>query len=221
MSLYEILLKYKSELWNGLWVTLQLCAFVYPIGIVFGVISGTARHKWKSSVGLIGTALTLIISCTPILVFLFWAHYPLQYMLQIVVDPFITSTIVLSVIMSAIISDQTVNALSEFPNQFILSAKACGLSHYQIVRRIQLPIIIKTMIPNILFSMITVLQASLFTSMIGVNELFRTAQRINSDIYKPVEIYTALAIFFLAVCICLTILAKWLRRKISWTISQV
>lgn len=221
MSVFEIISKYRNELWAGLKVTLQLCAFVYPIGIILGTFLGIARHKWKIIAGWPGFAFSLIISSTPIIVFLFWLHYPLQYMLQIVVDPFITSAFALTIIMMFIVSDMIKNALQEFPGQYILSAKACGLSSGQIIRKIQLPIIFRQVLPSLLFGMVTVLQASLFTSMIGVNEIFRVAQQINSDIYKPVEIYTALAIFFIFICAGLNLLAFWLKSKLKWNFSEV
>ncbi len=221
MSVFEILSNHHKELWSGLKVTLLLCGFVYPIGIILGALIGIARYKWKIFVGIPGFIFSLIMSSTPILVLLFWLHYPLQFMLQIVVDPFITSVVALSVIMTVIVSDQVKNALNDFPVQYLLSARACGLSNKQIVNKIQLPMIFRQMLPNLLFAMITVLQATLFTSMIGVNEIFRVAQQINSDIYQPVQIYTALAIFFIGVCVVLNILAFWLKSQLRWSFSEV
>lgn len=221
MSVFEILSNYHKELWAGLKVTLELCAFVYPVGIILGSLIGIARHKWKIIAGVPVFIFSLIISSTPILVFLFWLHYPLQYMLQIVVDPFITSVVALSVVMMVIVSEQVRHALNDFPTQYLLSAKACGLSTKQTVLKIQLPMIFRQMLPNLLFAMVNVLQATLFTSMIGLNEIFRVAQQINSDIYQPVQIYTALAIFFIGVCAVLNILAFWLKSRLKWSFSEV
>lgn len=221
MNVFEILSNYHKELWAGLKVTLQLCGFVYPVGIIVGSLLGIARHKWKVIAGVPGFVFSLIISSTPILVLLFWLHYPLQYMLQIVVDPFITSVVALSIILVVIVSEQVKHSLDDFPTQYLLSARACGLSNSQIVKKIQLPMIFRQMLPNLLFAMVTILQASLFTSMIGLNEIFRVAQQINSDIYQPVQIYTALAVFFIAVCAVLNILAFWLKSKLKWSLSEV
>ncbi|MEI9943951.1 MAG: ABC transporter permease subunit [Chitinophagaceae bacterium] len=221
MNVFEILSLYRGQLWEGLKVTLQLCLIVYPIGIILGSFFGIARHKWKKFIGIPGSFISVIISSTPILVLLFWLHYPLQYMMGIVVDPFITSVVALGLVMTVIISEQVRHALADFPKQYILSARACGLTSSQIVRKIQIPILFRQMMPNILFAMITILQASLFTSMIGLNEIFRTAQQINSNIYRPVEIYTSLAVFFVIVCALLSILALWLKTRLKWTLSEI
>ena len=64
------------------------------------------------------------------------------------------------------------------------------------------------------------LQCSLFASLISVDEIFRVAQRINATIYRPVEIYSALALLFLAVCLPLNGLALWLRMRFTRDLSE-
>lgn len=221
MGVFEIISKYHKELWGGLRVTLQICAIAYSVGIILGTLLGIARHKWKILAGWPGTLLSLVMSSTPFIVFLFWLHYPLQYLLKIVVDPFITSSFALTVIMLVVVSDIVKNALNEFPRQYTLAGKVCGLTSNQIVRRIQLPIIFRQVLPNLLFGMVTVLQLSLFASFIGVNEIFRIAQQINSDLYRPVEIFTGLAIFFIIICAGLNLLAFWVKSKLKWNFSEI
>jgi len=64
------------------------------------------------------------------------------------------------------------------------------------------------------------LHATLFTSMISVEELFRVAQRINAQIYKPIEIYTALGVFFLAICLPVNFFALWFKQKYTRNVSE-
>jgi ABC-type amino acid transport system permease subunit len=61
---------------------------------------------------------------------------------------------------------------------------------------------------------------TLFASLISVQELFRVAQQINSQIYKPIEIYTALAVFFIAICLPLNLLAYWFKKKYTRNLSE-
>jgi ABC-type amino acid transport system permease subunit len=46
------------------------------------------------------------------------------------------------------------------------------------------------------------------------------AQRINAQIYKPVEIYTALGVFFLIVCVPINGFALWLKKRFTRDVSQ-
>ena len=53
-----------------------------------------------------------------------------------------------------------------------------------------------------------------------VDEIFRIAQRINSEVYKPVQIYSALALLFLAVCLPMHGVAMLLRRRYTRDLSE-
>jgi ABC-type amino acid transport system permease subunit len=64
------------------------------------------------------------------------------------------------------------------------------------------------------------LQATLFASLISVDEIFRVAQRINARVYRPIEVYTALGVFFLAICLPMNGIALWLRRKYTRDLSE-
>ncbi len=89
--------------------------------------------------------------------------------------------------------------------------RAVRISH---VLYIQLPIILRQTLPGLLMIQVAMLHATLFASLISVNEIFRVAQQINSIVYKPVEIYTALGILFLAICLPMNGLALWLRKQL-------
>lgn len=221
MGIFDIFVKFQRELIGGLLVTLKLCCLVYPIGFSLGILLGVGRYRNKFFIGYISKVFSLILSSTPILVFLFWLHYPLQYTLDVVIDPFITSVFALSFLMIFIVSEFVSESLNNFPNDLILSAKVCGLSNRTIAIKVQMPIIFRQLLPNFIFTLVTILQSTLFTSLISVEEIFKVAQQINADIYKPVEIYTTLAIFFIIVCATLNIVAYWIKSKFMWKLSDL
>lgn len=220
MSVFEILSKYSNEFLIGLGTTLKLVLFIWPIGIIVGTLFGLAGSKWKIIIGFPLKSASFFLSGIPILVFLFWLHYPLQSLLNIVVPPFYTAVVALSIINTLLVSDLLRNVLNDFPKQYIWSAKILGLSSKTIIKKIQLPIIFRQVLPNLLFIQVSMLQATLFASLISVDEIFRISQRINSEIYRPIEIYTALAVFFLVVCLPLHGLASWLKVKYTRDFSE-
>jgi len=221
MNLFDILIKYHKEFLTGLLVTIKMCLWVYPVGILLGTVLGILRHKLKVFIGIPSNIMSLLLSSVPILVFLFWLHYPLQYLLGIVVDPFITSVVALSIIMTFTISDIIRNSLDNFPKELLQSAKVCGVPPHTLILRIELPLVYRQVLPNILITMVNILQATLFTSLISVNEIFRVAQQINSEIYKPVEIYTSLALFFILVCTSLNLFSYWLKTRYKWSLADL
>jgi polar amino acid transport system permease protein len=220
MSVWAIIYTYREGLLSGLFVTLGLALVVWLSGLIFGVLFGALAYRQKESTGLFLKIISFILASTPVLVLLFWLHYPLQAMLGIVVMPFITAAFALSLINIVGVAQIVRDALDEFPEQYVIAGKVCGLSKKEIFSRIQFPIVFRQTIPQFLTLQVNMLQLTLFASLISVQELFRVAQQINSKIYKPIEIYTALAVFFIAICLPLNLLAYWFKKKYTRNLSE-
>jgi ABC-type amino acid transport system permease subunit len=221
MNLFEILSKYHEEFLIGIGVTLKIAILVWIIGIVAGGILGTLGAKYKKAIGLPSKTFSFILSGIPALVFLFWLHYPAQNIFNVVIDGFYSTVFALSVINTFIVADLVRNALISFPEQYIISAEVTGFTPREIVWRIQFPLIIRQIIPGLLIAEIIMLQATLFGSFIGVDEIFRIALRVNSEVYRPVEVFSALAVFFLIISLPIAGLAAWLKIKYSRNLSKV
>jgi len=220
MSVIEIISKYRVEFLLGLLTTLKLCSIIWLIGIIVGALLGIAGSKWKKAVGMPSRLASFVLSGVPILVLLFWLHYPLQSMLGVVIDPFLTAALALTTVNVFLVADTIRNAMLDFPLQFSQAAKVCGISGRDIVLRIQIPIILRQVLSGLLLIQVNMLQATLFASLISVDEIFRIAQRVNSEVYRPVEIYTALAFLFLIVCLPLNGLSLWLKAKYTRDFSE-
>jgi len=219
LSVWEILVKYHSQLLGGLEITLWLCTATYAIGLIAGVLIGVGRYRVGAWLDVPCRFISVILSALPLIVLLFWLHYPLQYLLQVVIKPIYTSIAALSIIMTFMVADVVVEALHSFPLELIDAARVTGMSKKQMAWRIQWPIIFREIIPQLLFIMVVILQGTLFTSLISVEEIFRVAQQINSDIYQPVQIYTTLAIFFIVICSALNLLGIYLKSRFKWKTS--
>src|SRR5262249_25533006 len=155
---------------------------------VLGISLGTLSTRYESTIGAVHYAISFFLSGVPILVFLFWIHYPLQELLHLVIDPFFTAAFVLTIINTVAVSDAVRAVLADIPGQSVLAAKVCGLSPFATWLYIKLPLTIRQLIPALLPIQINMLHATLFASLISVEEIFRVTQRINSQIYRPVEI---------------------------------
>lgn len=220
MSVFDILLKYYPAFLNGLGVTLQLSAIIWACGLVLGSALGLAGAKFKWSVGAPSRFISFLLGGIPLLVFLFWLHYPAQAMFNVVIDPFYTAAFTFSVVNIFAVADVVRGALADFPKQYVIAAKVTGLTRRQTIFRIQLPLILRTVLPTLLLLQVTMMHVTLFASLISVEEIFRVAQRINAQIYRPVEIYTALGLFFLAVSLPVNGFAFWLKARFTRDTSE-
>lgn len=219
MTVLDILITYRQGFLQGLLVTLQLCLIIWGAGIGLGTALGIAAANDKG-LGRFTQGVAFTLSAVPTLVFLFWLHYPAQAMFGVVIDPFYTAAFTLSVVNIFAVCEMVRQAVRDFPQQYLIAAKVSGLSQRDQIFNIQLPLLFRQLIPGYLTMQVMMLHATLFASLISVEEIFRVAQRINATIYKPVEIYTALGVFFLLVCLPINGLAAYLKHRYTRDMSE-
>lgn len=225
MSVFDIITTYHTGFLVGLRVTLELCLIIWGVGLGLGTLLGaTAAHDPIWGKVIHGGA--FFLAAVPTLVVLFWLHYPAQTLLgdltntEVVIDPFYTAAFTFALVNIFAMAEMTRVAIRDFPQQFIIAGRVCGLSDREILFHIQLPLLFRQLLPGVLTQQVAMLHMTLFASLISVDEIFRVSQRINATIYKPVEIYTALGIFFIGVCLPINLLASYLHRRFTRNLSE-
>jgi len=219
MTVFDILITYHQGFLQGLGVTLQLCLIIWSVGIFGGTAMGIAAANDKG-LGRFVQYGAFTLAAVPTLVFLFWLHYPAQAVFEVVIDPFYTAAFTLSIVNLFMMAEMVRQAVRDFPEQYLTAGRVCGLDRKTLVLKIQLPLLFRQLLPGYLTAQVGMLHATLFASLISVEEIFRVAQRINATIYKPVEIYTALGVFFLLVCLPINGFAAYLKYKYTRNMSE-
>ncbi len=144
---------------------------------------------------------------------LFWLHYPLQGLLNIVIDPFWTTILALSFVNTIAVGYLVYTELELLPKSYYEAGVTLGLTKKQAITNIELPILKRRISPGILLLQATMLEYTLFASLISVPELFRVSQTINSMVYQPVPIYSLLVLFFMLILIPLHLYINHLQKK--------
>jgi ABC-type amino acid transport system permease subunit len=157
--------------------------------------------------------LAVVLSITPFLALLFWFHYPLQGMLGVVWPPELVAIGLLSTYVgvqtSDVFSQELIRARTIMQDQ----ARVLGIGQTTFLWRIVTPSAAVACLPRLLTLAITTIHMTMFASLIGVEELFRAAQRVNAQTLRPVQVYGAMALFYAAICLPLYITAlTWHRR---------
>lgn len=220
MGAIDIVGRYYPALLSGIWVTAQLCLWTWIIGIPIGILLGFGASRFPRALGLPTHGFAFLLSATPVLILLYWLYYPAPELTGIRLSAFTTAVVVLILYMTSAVSESVRTALHDFPQQFVIAGRVYGLTNLEIARHIQVPLLWRSVLPAVLTAMLSTLHSSLFASLITVEEVFRVAQRINAQEYRPIPVFTLVAVFFLLVCIPLHAGAVLLRRRFGRDLSE-
>jgi len=211
--MFELLIQYRHLFLAGFLTTIKLWALIIIIGIPLGIFFGVIGGRYFKTINRLISSLKFITKVIPVLVLLFWLHYPFQALLGVVIDPFWTTIIALGFVNLVAVAFIIQSELKLLPVAYSEAGITLGMSKKQIVRHIELPILMKRVLPSISLNQATMLEYTLFASLISVPELFRGAQSINAMVYDPVSVYSLLVLFFVIILAPLHLFITWYKKR--------
>ena len=102
------------------------------------------------------------------------------------------------------------------PKGLLESATMAGLTPFQQLIRVRAPIAFRLTLPSLVNEAILILKASSLISVVGVVELTRMAQDLNSDLIKPIQLFTAAGLLYFVICSALAAAGRAAERRLSW-----
>jgi polar amino acid transport system permease protein len=98
------------------------------------------------------------------------------------------------------------------------AGRGLGMTHFQLMKRIILPQAVKRMIPPFMNQSIIQFKNTSLISVIAVGDLLYQGNIITSATYRPLEVYTMIAVLYFAILYPSTILGK--RLEVFFAVSD-
>lgn len=202
-----------GPLWDGLAVTLQLTVAANIIGIVAGfglallVLSRFALLRWPA------VLFVEFFRCTPAIVQIVWFFYCVPMLFNVFLDPVTMGILALGLNLTAFNAEAYRASIQAVPREHLDAGIALGLTPAQRVLNIVLPQALRASVPVLLTNGIGTFQQSALVAIVGVQDLMYQGKYLATQTYRPIETYTILALFYLAVSFPTGQLTGWLERR--------
>jgi polar amino acid transport system permease protein len=194
-------------IWNNLdflMSGLQMTLFISAISLVFALVGGLilALFDLSKFAVLRGLSLALgeIIRNTPILVQLLWVYYVLPIVFSIRVSALAGIVVGLSLYMAAFISEVYRAGIQAVPKGHREAAQVLGLTPAQSFMRIVLPQAIRMTLPPLASNFVQLIKFSSLGAVISVSEITRRGMELSSSTFRPLEIFTFIAVVYFFIC---------------------
>lgn len=212
-----------SVLWNtkhlilsGFFTTLLLAVVIIPIGTALGLGVAICMKSKNGFVKTLSSLFTNFIRAMPIFVMIIWVYYALPIIAGIKISAFETGVVVLSLHLCGYVAELIRSGIETIPKGQIEAAKSLGMNDFEILRRITLPQVFRQIASPLAGTYIEEIKNTPLLSVIALDELLHTGQVIISQTYRPLEIYTAIAIIFLVILLPI----GFLGRKYEFTFMK-
>jgi polar amino acid transport system permease protein len=190
---------YRRPLLEGVGVTVQLNLLVLVLGTLLGLVVGLMARSPSRLVRLFVRLYVDLLRTLPVLVLLVWFFFCAPVVLGIRITAWLSAVAVLSLNLSAFVAEIVRAGVDAVPRQHVESAVAVGLSRRDTTRYVVLPVALRVMFPPLVGQWINSVKLSVLASVIAVPELLHRTTDVISQVYRPLEFYTVLAVLFLVI----------------------
>ncbi|MCK3776813.1 amino acid ABC transporter permease [Ensifer sesbaniae] len=191
-------------------VLLSIVAFVGGAAVGLAILAARiAERPWLRR---FGSGYIALFQGTPLLMQLFLMFFGLP-MLGFRIEPWTAAALGLTLYASAYLAEIWRGGVEALPRGQWDAGASLGLHRFQELRLVILPQAFAITRPAAVGFLVQLIKSTALTSIIGFEELLRTANAINNATFEPFTVYGLVAVIFFVLCYPLTQYARMLERK--------
>ncbi|WP_431285092.1 amino acid ABC transporter permease [Humitalea sp. 24SJ18S-53] len=210
---FAILLRYLPLLRDGIVMTLLFTFGTVFLGLILGMLIGMAR---LSSLWIVNAPLMLFVEifrCTPPLVQLVWCYYALPVLLGVQIPGVVAAVRVLACYVGCFYAEIFRGGIVSIEKGQWEAARALGLRFWPMMRKVILPQAVRRMLAPFMNQSVVQLKTTSLVFTIAVPDLLYNGSLITTETYRPLEVYTVIALAYFIMLFPATRFVQWMERE--------
>jgi polar amino acid transport system permease protein len=189
---------------SGMEMTLFISAVTLVVATALGLVIALMQMSRFRIARFIALSVGEVVRNTPILVQLLWVYYVLPIVFNLRIDALTASILGLSLYSAVFISEIFRAGIQTVPVGHREAAQVLGLTPVQSFVRIVGPQALRSVLPPLAANIVQLIKYSSLASVISVGEITRRGMELSSSTFRPLEIFTFIAIIYFVICWPLT-----------------
>lgn len=200
---------------EGLNLTLIISGLSLVISVFLGLLIALLRLSRSRVTSFVAAAYCEVFRDTPVLVQLIWVYYVLPILLGIRISAFNAALIGLTLHSATYLAEIYRAGIQAVPKGHREAAQVLGMSRLQTMYRIILPQAVKTVLPPMVNNFVDLIKLSSLASTFAVAEITRKATELSASTFRPMEIFTFVAVVYFFICWPLSLAIRYLERRLQ------
>ena len=216
--------EYRAVLLRGLAVNFYVFLAAAALALSVGLGAALLRISRLRILRTLGTLHVEVFRNAPEYVMIVWVHFVLPLLIGLLLhtrfefNPFVSAMIALGFVYSGYFAETFRAGIEAIPGGHLEAARSLGMGEGLILRRIILPQVVRSMLPESINQFISLFKATTIVSLIAVPDLMYQVQMVIQQEMRPLPLYTGAALtYFFVIFVASTALRaaseRW-RRKI-------
>jgi polar amino acid transport system permease protein len=211
---FDVVWDYRAVFLRGVLVTGELTGGALVLGLALGLVLGMAKGSRLWILRVPATVYVEFFRSTPTLVQLVWIYYSMPILTGLQLSSTVSVIVGLGLNAAAYFAEIFRAGIASIDRGQMHAAQSIGMRYSQAMRRIILPQAIRRMVPPFMNEVANLIKLSTLASVLAVSELLHEAQNLITNTFRPLEVYTTLAVVFAIIIFPIIYLSR--RLEIAW-----
>lgn len=194
---------------GGLANTVLLSAAGIAAGLILGLAVAMMRISRRRVLAWPAGAFIEFYRNTPPLVHLFWFFYGLPMVAGITFSPFTAAFTALGIQSSAFFAEVYRAGIVSVERGQWEAGRALGMTRTRLMRRVILPQAIRRMVAPFVERCFELIKTTTLAAALTFHDLVYSAMVVTTQTYRPLEVYTVVAVIFFVVLFSLSQGTEW------------
>ena len=218
----------NGPFWGALVTTVYISVLSQTFGTILGLFTALAQRSRHLVLRVLAFIYVLLIRGTPVVVQIFFIYFGANLFLGFDLyprsadvlgltfsGPVLAGIVALSINEGAFMSEIIRAGIESIDHGQTEAALSVGMTHRQAMRRIVLPQAARVIVPPLGNEFNNMIKGTSLLSFIGVYELFQDAQTVYSANFMPVEVFTAVAFWYLVLTTIWGLIQVQIERRLG------
>ena len=199
---------------EGIWITVSVTGGALAAGLFVGLFLGMMRLSKHKTISQPALWYIELFRNTPALVQLMWVYYALPILTGLELNAVMSCTVALSLNISAYLAEIFRGGIQSIERGQVEAARSLGLSFAKTMRKVVLPQAVRRMIPPFVNETVSLIKYSSL-SILGVADLTYQANVLSTTTFRPLEVFSFIALVYLVICTSLSYSAQRIEKRLS------
>ncbi|MDF2620188.1 MAG: amino acid transporter permease [Xanthobacteraceae bacterium] len=211
---FSILTEYRGLMLGAAAVTFQLVLFSVGLGIVVGLILAPFRMAERRLLRYPATAIIEVVRSIPPLVLVVWCYYCLPILTGLALPAFWTCVFAVALYSGVFFAEIFRAGVQAVDRGLVEAGMSVGMKPMTVMLRVTGPLAFLRVLPPFTSQCVMAIKNSVLGSYIAVGEILYEGQRLSIHTFRPLEVLTLVAAFFVVVILPLTLTAGAIERHV-------
>ena len=200
-------------LFHALWIDLYMTLFSVVLGSLIGLVAAFALVSERKIFRILSSTYVAVIRNVPLLIIVLFIYFGLPDA-GFVFSEIPSFIFALTIYAGAYVAEVFRGGILAIPKGVGEAGMAIGMSNLQIIVFIKIPILVRSTMPALSSTYISLFKDASIAAIISVPEL-TFIRKINLETFRTIEAWSTATVFYVVSCFLIAFLLRRVERRVA------